>query len=153
MLAALKQNGYTGKFCVHFNNIANASDFTGNEIIEVSTEALNYQEEFKKNALLITDYSSVAFDFAYLKKPVIYTQFDREAFFEGQVYSEGYWDYETMGLGPVCKDYEGTVHEIIKSIERQCILEEKYLERIEGFYYKFDQNNCQRVFDAIRAID
>ncbi len=148
----LKENGYKGKFCVHTNNIANASDFQGNEIIEVSADIVDYQEEFKKNALLITDYSSVAYDFAYLKKPVIYIQTDREAFFAEQAYDVGYWDYEQMGFGPVCYDYESTVNAIVDAVRNNCKLDEKYLRRIEQFYYKFDQNNCERVYQAIREI-
>ena len=31
---------------------------------------------------LVTDYSSVFFDFAYLKKPILYTQFDVESLTE-----------------------------------------------------------------------
>ncbi len=148
----LRENGYRGKFCVHTNNIANASDFQGNEVIEVSTDIVDYQKEFKENALLVTDYSSVAYDFAYLKKPVIYTQPDRDNFFTEQVYDRGYWDYEQMGFGPICYDYESTVDAIIDAVRNECKLDEKYLKRIESFYFKFDQNNCERVYQAIREI-
>ncbi len=34
----------------------------------------------KESKLMITDYSSVGFDFSFLDKPVIYYQFDREKF-------------------------------------------------------------------------
>lgn len=148
----LKENGYKGKFCVHANNIANVSDFHENEVIEVSPDIVDYQKEFKESALLITDYSSVAFDFAYLKKPVIYAQADFESFFEGAVYDKGYWDYDEMGFGPVCYDYESTVRAIIEMIENDCQLREEYLRRVEQFYFKFDQNNCERVYQAIREI-
>ena len=33
---------------------------------------------------MITDYSSVAIDFAYMKKPTLYYQFDEEKFRRGQ---------------------------------------------------------------------
>ena len=148
----LKENGYRGKFCVHTNNIANASDFQGNEVIGVSADIADYQKEFKKNALLITDYSSVAYDFAYLKKPVIYAQPDRDKFFAEQIYDVGYWDYEQMGFGPVCYDYESTGKAITEAVMNECRLDEKYLKRIEAFYFKFDQNNCERVYHAIREI-
>lgn len=149
---ALRKHGYTGKFCVHTNLLPNVGDFTGNDVIEVYADALDYQKEFKENALLVTDYSSVAFDFAYLKKPVIYTQSDRDIFYSGQVYDEGYWDYEQMGFGPVCEDHDSTVDAIISAIEKQCALEEKYRERIEDFYYMFDTDNCKRVYEEIRKL-
>ena len=94
----------------------------------------------------------MAYDFAYLKKPVIYVQSDKESFFAEQTYDVGYLDYEQMGFGPVCYDYESTVNAIVDAVRNNCKLDEKYLRRIEQFYYKFDQNNCERVYQAIREI-
>lgn len=152
ILEVLRQNGYNGKFCIHNNNKANAMDFHGNELIEIVAGKINYQKEFKEAALLITDYSSVEYDFAYLKKPVIYAQFDRDEFYNEAVYDKGYWDYEKMGFGPVCRDYESTIQEIISMIQNGCKMEEKYLARAKEFYFKMDRNNCRRVCEAIREI-
>ena len=41
-------------------------------------DTCDIQEILKSAALLVTDYSSVHFDFAYMNKPVIYYQFDKE---------------------------------------------------------------------------
>lgn len=127
-------------------------DFEDNETIRLLRDGIDYQEEFEKNALLVTDFSSVAFDFAYLKKPVIYTQFDLDTFFQGQVYSKGYFDYERDGLGPVCYDYETTVQTIIDFVERDCQLAHRYDERSSQFYRWFDSDNCKRVYEEIRAL-
>ena len=113
---------------------------------------INYQKYFKESALLITDFSSVAFDFAYLRKPIIYTQFDIDTFFEGQVYNKGYFEYERDGLGPVCYDYESTIKTIIEYIEKDCVIEDKYLERINNLYAYNDQNNCKRVYEEILEL-
>lgn len=153
LIAALKQHGYTGKFFLHTHHRVQRKDFEDNDTIRLLPDGIDYQEEFQKNALLITDFSSVAFDFAYLKKPVIYTQFDIGTFFQGQVYSEGYFDYERDGLGPVCYDYETTVQTIIGYVERGCQLEREYDERGDRFYRWFDRGNCQRVYDEIRGLD
>ena len=152
ILETLSRYGYTAKFFVHPCLKEQYIDFKGNDIIEVSRDMSNYQKEFSENALLITDFSSVAFDFTYLKKPVIYTQFDIKTFFQGQVDEKGYFDYEKDGFGPVCYDYEDTVNEIVKAIEGGCKLEEKYLERIENLYEYFDKNNCKRVYEEILKI-
>ena len=53
--------------------------------------------------------SSVAFDFAYLGKPVIYAQFDKEEFYEKHDYKAGYFNYERDGFGEVVYDLESTV--------------------------------------------
>ena len=149
IIKTLNEKGYKGKFYIHPNLEQQAIDFHSNECIEVSTEITDYNKEFAENDLLITDYSSVAFDFAYLKKPVLYTQFDQETFFSEQLYDKGYFDYYRDGFGPVCDDYESSVKEIVKYIQNDCQIEEKYLERIDKFYTFFDKNNCKRVYEEI----
>lgn len=153
LLACMKKNGYTGKFCLHVNHMEQIGDYTENDTIHIHRGNLDYQKEFVENALMVTDYSSVAFDFAYMKKPIVYAQFDRTAFFEGQTYDEGYFDYETDGFGPVCYDYERTVESIIHAIEQDCAMDEEYEKRVGEFYYRTDTNNCERVYKAICAMD
>lgn len=153
LIRVMKENGYTGKFFLHPQHKVQTGDFTDNDTIKIVRDVIDYQEEFQKNALLITDFSSVAFDFAYLKKPVIYTHFDRDTFFQGQIYSEGYFEYERDGLGPVCYDYETTRQAIIDAVKSGCQLEAVYDERGDRFYQWFDDKNCQRVYEDIRALD
>ena len=152
LIRVMQEKGYRGKFFLHTHHKVQLKDFTGNDIIKVMQDGIDYQEEFRNNALLVTDFSSVAFDFAYLKKPVIYAQFDKDTFFQGQVYSEGYFDYERDGLGPVCYDYESTIEALIHAIENDCVLDPLYDERGNAFYRWFDQDNCKRVYDEIRRL-
>ena len=153
ILQALRANGYTGRVVLHTHHRVQIKDFQDNDTICLVRDGIDYQEEFQKNALLITDFSSVAFDFAYLKKPVIYAQFDRDTFFQGQVYDKGYFDYERDAFGPVCYDYEATVHTIIRYVENGCRLDKEYDERSSRFYRWFDHNNCRRVYEEIRSLD
>ncbi|MEC2055460.1 CDP-glycerol glycerophosphotransferase family protein [Peribacillus psychrosaccharolyticus] len=48
-------------------------------LIELGTKMV--QDLLKENSLMITDYSSVSFDFTLLGKPVIYYHFDQDVFF------------------------------------------------------------------------
>ena len=153
LLACMKKHGYTGKFCLHINHIGQIKDFTGNDIIKIHQDKPDYQKEFIENALLVTDYSSVAFDFSYMKKGLVYTQFDRDTFYEGQVYEKGYFDYETDGFGPVCTTYEEAVAGIIGAIERDCVMEDKYQKRVDAFFANTDHNNCERVVSSILEED
>lgn len=153
LIQVLKRKGYTGKFFLHAHHQVQSGDFTDNDTIRVVRDGIDYQKEFQENALLITDFSSVAFDFAYLKKPVIYTHFDIDTFFEGQIYTKGYFEYERDGMGPVCYDYETTLQTIIDTVENDCRLDPLYDERGNRFYNWFDENNCRRVYDAIRSLD
>ncbi len=149
IIKALRDNGYTAKFCIHPSFERQAVDFEENDFVKTHINSIDYQKEFKENKLLVTDFSSVAFDFAYLNKPVIYTQFDADVFYEQQIYDKGYFSFEDDGFGPVCYDYESSVKEIVRFIENGCPLEQKYKKRIDEFYKFNDMNNCQRVYDEI----
>ena len=149
----LNKNKYKIRFCIHPNHKQQCVDFDDNEFVEIVSENINYQKEFAEAALLVSDYSSTPFDFAYLGKPVIYTQFDKEDFFESHTYQEGYFNYERDGFGPVCYDYETTVQEIIKAIQKKCKIDEIYINRINNFFAYHDKNNCKRVHEEILKLE
>ena len=152
LLKALEDNNYKMVFCPHPNVMPQIEDFTFNKFIEVAEEPIDYQKEFAENSLLVTDYSSVFFDFAYLNKPVIYYQYDRDEFFEGQLYNKGYFEYEKNGFGPVCYNHDDLVKEIIKSIENKCIIEEKYKKVINKTFKYHDKCNCERIYNEIKKL-
>lgn len=148
----LKKYDYKMQFCLHPSLAIQAKDFDGNDYVEVCRTNINYQYEFKTSKVLITDYSSVACDFAYLKKPVVYVECDKEEFYNNHIYKEGFFDEERDGFGPVCYDYETAVNNIIKLIENNCRLEEKYKKNIDKFFEYRDNNNCKRVYEEILKL-
>ena len=152
LLESLKKNNYYIKFCLHPELLQNAKDFDRNESIEIVNETCNYQKEFKEGCLLITDYSSVSFDFAYLFKPIIYTQFDQEEFFKNHTVTKGYFDYKKDGFGPVCFTLEETINKIIKFMENECELPIEYNKRIKNLFKYTDKNNCERVYNAVKKL-
>ena len=154
LVECMKKNGYEGLFCLHPLFTEQYVDFTENDVFKVNHGYVDYQTQFAESALLVTDYSSVFFDFGYLKKPVVYSQFDKEAFFKGHSYSEGYFSYDDNGFGPVCRDLESTVNAVCKYIENDCKNSDKYIKRIEEFYPFFDEDSCKRVYeDVLRLAD
>lgn len=152
LLACMKEHGYKGVFALHPGHYKQYVDFEQNDSFTILGEEFSYQEQFISCALMVTDYSSVAFDFAYLKKPVIYARFDEEEFYAGQKYGHGYFDFEKDGFGPVCRDLETTVNELIHHIENGCMLEKKYAEHIHRFYQYQDADNCKRVLEAVLKL-
>ena len=103
---------------------------------------------------MITDYSSVAFEVAYLKKPVIYYQFDRDEVFSGNhTFEEGYFSYEDDGFGPIVANQSDLMIELNKLIENNCSILEPYKTRVETTFPFRDGLNNQRVYDAIVALD
>ena len=109
----------------------------------------SYRDAFAEGDLLVTDYSSVAFDFAYLKKPVLYYQFDKEHFFEQHTYQKGYYDYEKDGFGPVVTEEEELVNKIIAAMENRCLLMDEYRRRIENTFVYQETSACERLYQIL----
>ena len=109
------------------------------------------QQLLKESAYLITDYSSIAMDFAYMKKRLMYYQFDYEDFRKGQ-YGEGYFSYEKDGFGKVCYTLEMALNEIERAVEGNFENESVYLKRHDEFFDLYDTNNCERIYDVIKEI-
>lgn len=103
------------------------------------------------SAYLITDYSSIAMDFAYMGKPLSYYQFDYKKFREEQ-YSEGYFSYEEDGFGPVCYTEEDLINNLLSYTENGFPDNERYKKRRDEFFTLRDQENCKRNFEAIREL-
>ncbi len=116
--------------------------FETNEYVTID-EKTTYQVLFKDSDLLITDYSSIAFDFSYMKKPIIYYQHDDDYNFK-----EGYFKYKTMGFGDVITDENILIAKIEEYLKNDCKMEEIYTKRVNSFYKYNDRNNCKRVYDA-----
>ena len=106
------------------------------------------QELLKESAFLITDYSSIAMDFAYMKKPLMYYQFDKEAFVKEQ-YGKGYFSYERDGFGPVEFEIGGVKRGLRNYVENGFTMEEKYRNRRDDFFELNDSGNCERNYQAV----
>ena len=112
-----------------------------------------YADVYEKSACLVTDYSSVAFDMAYLGKPVIYAQPDRERFFSGEhTYGAGYYDYEKNGFGKVANTLDEAVSLVIQCIENECAPDQVYLDRIDEFFEYRDRGACARVVKKLLEL-
>ena len=110
------------------------------------------QELLINSCLLITDYSSVSFDFAYMEKPVIYYQFDYEKFRKGH-YEEGYFSYLNDGFGPVVDNIDDVIKEIELNIKNAFIIDKKNQMKINDFFTIRDNHNCERIYNEIIKID
>lgn len=95
--------------------------------------------------MLITDYSSVFFDVAFMQKKVIYYHFDYDEYRKNH-YAEGYFNYE-QGFGPIAKDEKNLVTIINETFDKP--LEKKYLNRINNFFEFRDNHNSDRIYYEI----
>ncbi|WP_125142905.1 CDP-glycerol glycerophosphotransferase family protein [Clostridium transplantifaecale] len=108
----------------------------------------NIQDLLKEASFMITDYSSVSVDFAYMKKPLIYFQFDQEKFkkWHGK---KGYFSYQDNGFGPIAENAESVIKFLKKSYEKDFRLDKLYEERAEEFFPLWDCKNCERIFKVV----
>ncbi len=92
--------------------------------------------------LLITDYSSLAFDFLMIEKPIFFLAPDREEYIESN--GEFVYDYQEMNL-PISKDWKSVLEKIAKDEYRNSSLEE-----LSAKYHSYkDGKNSERLFKLI----
>lgn len=101
------------------------------------------------SSILITDYSSVFFDFAYMFKPVIYYQFDNGE--NEQATSKRWFDFEKDGFGPICKNSTDVVKFLYELKDAQ--LNTQYQKRVNDMFPVRDKNNSERVYQAIMRLE
>ena len=123
-----------------------------NEYIEVAgADKYGVQELMKQASMMVTDYSSVFFDMVYMKKPVIYYQFDYDQFRKGQ-YQEGYFDYKNNPFGKSLQDKCEVFNEIENIIQNNFCVGKNYLTEHSIYFPLFDADNCKRVYEVVAEL-
>jgi glycosyltransferase involved in cell wall biosynthesis len=108
---------------------------------------------YARAAMLVTDYSSVAFNVAYIDGPIVYFQFDRDAVLSGQHLGRaGYFDYHRDGFGPVTMTADEAIDAIVEQIERGARPAPEYQARIDATFPQRDGHACERVVAAIEEL-
>lgn len=123
-----------------------------NNIIIAGRDDYDVQQLLIDSSILITDYSSVFFDFAYMHRPLVYYQFDKREYREKH-YQEGYFTYERDGFGPVFENPDEVLSYVLFLLKNDGNVENEYMARIRDFFIPYDDHNCDRVYDAIMRLD
>ncbi|WP_458404760.1 CDP-glycerol glycerophosphotransferase family protein [Methanobrevibacter sp.] len=96
--------------------------------------------------MLITDYSSVFFDYANLKRPILFYTYDIDKY---QNVLRGFYIDINEVPGPLLM----TNDEIVSAIRNIDKINEEYADKYEKFYNRFcyldDGNASKRVYDEI----
>ena len=98
--------------------------------------------------VLITDYSSVFFDYAYMRKPMVYFQYNEAEFREGH-YKEGYFNFQRDSFGEIAKTEDAVADAVRRILENNLQPEKVYLDKMNAFFKFNDTDNCKRNFEAI----
>ncbi|WP_240691921.1 CDP-glycerol glycerophosphotransferase family protein [Arthrobacter sp. CAU 1506] len=146
-LAALtEQYGAELVFCLHPNMQQYRTYFDGVPARVISQGEISVQYLLKQSALLVTDYSSVGFDFSFLDKPVIYYQFDRERFLGPR---GSHLDLDAELPGRIAFDRDRLLELLEEALGSGCKVTPEYRRRARRFLTFKDQENCRRIFDAV----
>ena len=148
LLSEMDNYNYTGILCLHPNFAEQYLYFQENKIFKIKRQCFN-QELLIRASLLITDYSSIFFDFGYIKRSIIYTHFDIDKYRKNH-FPKGYFSYENDGFGPICHDMKCTIAYILDGIHNECKPKYFYLRRINKYFHHFDELNCYRIFEFIK---
>ncbi|MET0838728.1 MAG: CDP-glycerol glycerophosphotransferase family protein [Marmoricola sp.] len=117
----------------------------------LSYDGVDVQEYFARARVFVTDFSSVAFNEAYLERPVVYFQFDEDKVLGGaHVGRAGYFDYRRDGFGPVTVEAPDAVAAVVAALDHGTDPMEPYRSRIDATFPQRDGQCSERVVQAVR---
>jgi hypothetical protein len=158
IISLLARTGYRLRFLLHPTLSSQIGDFTGceNERVEIiSSAAEGYARHLRRAAVLITDYSGIQYDWAYMEKPLIYFHHEELP----PTYDNGVFDYEKQGFGPIAQ----TIDELELYLEAAVVggagigggtgaeltPTSLYRERMKDFFSWRDRENCARIYEEL----
>ena len=121
-------------------------------MIIAEKEEYYVQDLLKRAAFLVTDYSSVSCDYVYMKKPMVYYQFDAEEFSEKQYAESQYFTYERDGFGPIAKTLEDVEKELAEACRNKFSMKPEYESRTEKFFQYFGHQHCEKTYQLVEKL-
>lgn len=92
--------------------------------------------------ILITDYSSVCFEYALLKKPMLFFAYDVEKYVQQRDF---YFNYQSFIPGTLVRN----TNEIVSSIQKHNFNEDKLDPFVNYFFDDLDGNSSRRVVEQL----
>ncbi|TVT72645.1 MAG: hypothetical protein FHK79_04480 [Pseudomonas sp.] len=144
LLDVAREEGYKIVYLLHPVVSAQLEDFLCSDVVEVLPALdINYEEILTGSSLMVTDYSGVQFDFAYMRKPIVYYHPDTLP----PHYKEGGFFYETMGFGEICTGHGELVEVLCAYMRSGCQVKPLYAARQDDFFAYDDLKSCERIYD------
>lgn len=144
---ALKNLGFTLTYLLHPNTSSQRDDFKGasESVKVVAAEGdVSYEQLLRESAIMITDFSGVQFDFAFMRKPVIY-------YHPPSIpahYDEASFNYHDDGFGEVAEDEAQLVSRLTQYLVEGCTMRDEYIGRVNSFFTHLDHENSRRIYEV-----
>lgn len=147
LIEAAKKYGYRIKYVLHPIVSAQVDDFDKNDYVDIipAVGDMSYEKMFCESSLMVTDFSGIQFDFAYMRKPLVYLHHKDIP----QHYEEGTFFYDTMAFGEIAHDNDELIDLLCEYMANGCKMKEEYVRRADDFFYYRDHNNCKRIYDTM----
>lgn len=136
-------------FCLHPNMQAYIDYFKDAPVTIVHQGEVDVQVLIKESSMMLTDYSSVAFDFSFLHRPVLYYQFDRTRFI-GKYAS--HIDLDNELPGPITDSLDGIFQNLFQYGENNFLMKERDVQKADRFIENRDTHSCDRIFQAVTSL-
>ena len=140
-------------FCkLHPNDQARLPDFAGLSRVHLIPSNVDPYPVLRHTDALISDYSSIFFDYLLLDRPLVFYPYDLDDY---RKYSRAlYDDYDTVTPGPRAYDNEGferTLTALLSSYDEHAARYAADRARVRNrFYEHVDDGASARLFDALR---
>jgi CDP-glycerol glycerophosphotransferase (TagB/SpsB family) len=145
IIEILKNNNYQLHLYLHFyfHQFISTLDIN-NDCVKIVNINEDVQQLLLKSQILITDYSSVCWDFFYLNKPTLFFQFDQERYEEER---GSYLDLNRELIGLKSNSLDQLIKDLNYTIQNQEKVVNEYND-LKSKYFKYhDNHNCKRVIE------
>ncbi|MBN2732155.1 MAG: CDP-glycerol glycerophosphotransferase family protein [Balneolaceae bacterium] len=113
-------------------------------------DKLDAYEDLPDFDFLITDFSSIYFDFLLSNRPIIFAPFDKLGF-EGTV-RQLYYDYDEVTPGPKAQNWSEVLDCMAKVLQNFQPYAET-LDRTRARFHRYvDGHSCERVYDEVQSL-
>src|SRR5699024_4425745 len=135
-------------FCLHPNMQKFSKYFENSSVKVINQGEVDVQSLIKQSALMLTDYSSVGFDFSFLHKPVLYYQFDRSRFIGKR---PSHLDLDNDLPGEICMEKEQVLGLLEEYARNDFQMKPMYEKRANKFIKYQDQSASERIYNVINT--
>lgn len=151
---AASDRGWQMLFMPHPNLEQYLDDFDiPDHVARATYGGTDVQGVLARAGLVVTDYSSIAFDAAFARKPVLYYQFDRDHVFGGgHTVRPGYFSYDRDGFGPVARTHPEAVRMAALLMQDEGVPRDPFAARIDSTFTAPRTGASRRVVDMIESL-
>ncbi len=145
LLELEQQHGFEVVFYLHPNMAQFVNRYDDAPVRVVTFGEVDVQQLLKQSAMLVTDYSSVGFDFSFLHRPVVYYQFDQARFLGPR---GSHLDLDAELPGPIVFRCGPLLDQISLAAARGFEMAPEFVRRADRFMTHRDRGNSARIFEA-----